>query len=138
VRVQGGTIRLSQKNTGALFEPPDNICLHLKNINKEGELNVGSVADEFPLTANSGKITLLNIATLIRLSPSAAARTLKRAATFRHWATGILRYYTPAGYAIDRKRMENGAFLNDGYFERLNEEIHAIRLSERWLYQTNN
>ena len=37
---------------------------------------------------------------------------------------------------IDRKRMENGAFLDEDYFERLLEEIREIRLSERRLYQT--
>jgi hypothetical protein len=36
---------------------------------------------------------------------------------------------------IDRKRMENGAFLDDDYFERLLEEIREIRLSERRFYQ---
>jgi hypothetical protein len=40
VRVQDGTIWLSQKNIGALFETSsDNVGLHLKNIFKEGELN---------------------------------------------------------------------------------------------------
>lgn len=32
---------------------------------------------------------------------------------------------------MDRKRMENGAFLGEDYFERLLEEIREIRLSER-------
>ena len=31
--------------------------------------------------------------------------------------------------------MENGAFFDEDYFERLLEEIHEIRLSERRLYQ---
>lgn len=36
---------------------------------------------------------------------------------------------------IDRKRMENGAFLDEDYFEDLLEEIREIRLSERRFYQ---
>jgi hypothetical protein len=36
---------------------------------------------------------------------------------------------------MDRKRMENGAFLGEDYFERLLEEIREIRLSERRFYQ---
>jgi len=31
--------------------------------------------------------------------------------------------------------MENGAFLDEDYFERLLEEIREIRLSERRFYQ---
>ena len=39
------------------------------------------------------------------------------------------------GYVLDRKRMENGVFLGEDYFERLLEEIREIRLSERRFYQ---
>jgi hypothetical protein len=59
----------------------------------------------------------------------------KRATAFRQWATGVLRDFTLHGYVMDRKRMENGAFLDDDYFERLLEEIREIRLSERRFYQ---
>ena len=48
---------------------------------------------------------------------------------------GVLRDYTLWGYVMDRKRIENGAFLDDDYFERLLEEIREIRLSERRFYQ---
>jgi hypothetical protein len=59
----------------------------------------------------------------------------RRATAFRQWATGVLRDYTLRGYVMDRKRMENGAFLGEDYFERLLEEIREIRLSERRFYQ---
>ena len=59
----------------------------------------------------------------------------KRATAFRQWATGVLRDFTLRGYVMDRKRMENGAFLDEDYFERLLEEIREIRLSERRFYQ---
>jgi len=59
----------------------------------------------------------------------------KRATAFRQWAKGVLRDYTLRGYVLDRKRMENGAFLDEDYFERLLEEIREIRLSERRFYQ---
>ncbi len=35
---------------------------------------------------------------------------------------------------IGRKRMENGALLDEDYFERLLEEIREIRLSEHRFY----
>jgi len=39
------------------------------------------------------------------------------------------------GYVLDKKRMENGVFLGEDYFERLLEEIREIRMSERRFYQ---
>ena len=36
---------------------------------------------------------------------------------------------------IDKKRMENGTFINEDYFEHLLAEIREIRLSERRFYQ---
>ena len=36
---------------------------------------------------------------------------------------------------LDRKRLGNGTFLGEDYFERLLSEIREIRLSERHLYQ---
>jgi hypothetical protein len=53
---------------------------------------------------------------------------LVRATQFRQWATQILREYAIKGYVLDHKRMENGAFLDEDYFEHLLEEIREIRL----------
>lgn len=39
------------------------------------------------------------------------------------------------GYVIDKKRMENGSFIGEDYFEHLLAEIREIRLSERRFYQ---
>lgn len=39
------------------------------------------------------------------------------------------------GYIIDKKRMENGLFFDEDYFENLLAEIREIRLSERRFYQ---
>jgi hypothetical protein len=58
-----------------------------------------------------------------------------RATQFRQWATQVLREFAIKGYVLDKKRMENGSFLGEDYFERLLEEIREIRLSERRLYQ---
>ena len=58
-----------------------------------------------------------------------------RATQFRQWATSVLREYAIRGYVLDRKRMENGTFLDEVYFEHLLAEIREIRLSERRFYQ---
>jgi hypothetical protein len=52
VRVQDGTIWLSQKNMGLLFDTtPENVLMHLKNIFAEQELAEDSVAKVFLATA---------------------------------------------------------------------------------------
>jgi hypothetical protein len=58
-----------------------------------------------------------------------------RATQFRQWATAVLRQFAIRGYVLDKKRMENGAFLTIDYFEHLLAEIREIRLSERRFYQ---
>lgn len=48
VRVQDGTIWLSQKNMAAIFDTSsDNIGLHLKNIYSEKELSEKSTTEDF-------------------------------------------------------------------------------------------
>ena len=61
----------------------------------------------------------------------------KRATEFRQWSTAVLRDFAIRGYVIDRKRMENGTFLNEDYFEHLLAEIREIRLSERRLFKSD-
>lgn len=136
VRVQDGTIWLSQKQMGSLFDTSsDNIGLHLKNIFKEEELSQDSVTEEFSVTASDGKNYRVKHYNLDAIIAVGYRVNSKRATAFRQWATGVLRDYTLHGYLIDRKRMENGAFLDEDYFERLLEEIREIRLSERRFYQ---
>lgn len=136
VRVQDGTIWLSQKNMSELFTTSsDNIGLHLKNIFSEGELSVAAVAEEFSVTAADGKNYTVKHYNLDAVIAVGYRVNSNRATAFRQWATGVLRDYTLRGYVMDQKRMENGAFLGEDYFERLLEEIREIRLSERRFYQ---
>jgi len=58
-----------------------------------------------------------------------------RAVQFRRWATNILKEFSKKGYIIDRKRMENGTFFDEDYYDTLLAEIREIRLSERRFYQ---
>jgi hypothetical protein len=136
VRVQDGTIWLSQKQMGLLFDTSsDNIGLHMKNIFNEEELVAESVTEEFSVTAADGKIYRVKHYNLDAIIAAGYRVNSKRATAFRQWATSVLRDYALRGYLIDKKRMENGAFLGEDYFERLLEEIREIRLSERRFYQ---
>jgi len=139
VRVQDGTIWLSQKNIASLFDTSaDNISLHLKNIYSEDELNEKSTTEDFSVVQIEGtrevkrNVKHYNLDAIIAVGYRVNS---KRATAFRQWATGVLRDYALRGYLLDRKRMENGAFLNEDYFEHLLEEIREIRLSERRFYQ---
>lgn len=59
VRVQDGTIWLSQKNMGLLFETtPENVLMHLKNIFAEKELAEDSVAKVFLATAAKRRVPM--------------------------------------------------------------------------------
>ncbi|HOG06124.1 MAG: virulence RhuM family protein [Paludibacter sp.] len=136
VRVQDETIWLSQKLMAALFDcSTDNISLHLKNIFKENELDEDSVTEEFSVTASDGKNYNTKHYNLDAIIAVGYRVNSKRATTFRQWATSVLRDYAIRGYVIDKKRMENGTFLGEDYFEHLLAEIREIRLSERRFYQ---
>lgn len=136
VRVQDETIWLSQKLMATLFDcSTDNISLHLKNIFNENELNESSVTEEFSVTASDGKNYKTKHYNLDAIIAVGYRVNTKRATAFRQWATSILRDYAIRGYVIDKKRMENGSFLGEDYFEHLLAEIREIRLSERRFYQ---
>jgi hypothetical protein len=136
VRVQNETIWLSQKLMGVLFDcSTDNISLHLKNIFRENELEENSVTEEFSVTASDGKTYKTKHYNLDAIIAVGYRVNSKRATAFRQWATSVLRDYAIRGYVIDKKRMENGTFLGEDYFEHLLAEIREIRLSERRFYQ---
>jgi len=136
VRVQRDTLWLSQKLMARLFDcSADNISLHLKNIFKEQELDEISVTEDFSVTASDGKVYKTKHYNLDAIIAVGYRVNSKRATAFRQWATSVLRDFALRGYIIDQKRMENGAFLGQDYFEHLLAEIREIRLSERRFYQ---
>ena len=81
-----------------------------------------------------GKTILLNYNLDAVISVGYRANSV-RATQFRQWATNVLRQFTIKGFVLDRKRMENGSFVGEDYFEHLLAEIREIRLSERRFYQ---
>jgi hypothetical protein len=109
--------------------------MHLKNIFKENELDENSVTEEFSVTESDGKTYNTKHYNLDAIIAVGYCVNSKRATAFRQWATSVLRDYAIRGYVIDKKRMENGTFLGEDYFEHLLAEIRKIRLSERRFYQ---
>jgi len=136
VRFQNETVWLTQKLMATVFDcSTDNISLHLKNIFKEGELDEQSVVEDFSVTAADGKNYQTKHYNLDAIIAVGYRVNSKRATQFRQWATQVLREFAIKGYVLDRKRLENGSFLGEDYYERLLEEIREIRLSERRFYQ---
>ena len=113
----------------------DNIGLHLKNIFKSGELIEDSVTEKISATAADGKNYLTKFYNLDAIISVGYRVNSIRATQFRQWCTYVIRQFSLRGYVIDRKRMENGTFINEDYFEHLLAEIREIRLSERRFYQ---
>ena len=135
-RYEDETIWLSQKLMAQLFDVDiRTVNEHLKNIFKSGELKEDSVIRKFRITAADGKNYNTNFFNLDAIISVGYRVNSVRATQFRQWATQVLREFAIKGYVLDKKRMENGTFLGEDYFERLLEEIREIRLSERRFYQ---
>ena len=126
----------TQKAMGMLFDcSTDNIGLHLKNIFASGELVKDSVTEKISATASDGKNYMTQFYNLDAVISVGYRVNSIRATQFRQWATSVLREFAIRGYVLDKKRMENGSFLGEDYFEHLLAEIREIRLSERRFYQ---
>ena len=126
----------TQKAMAQLFDcSTDNIGLHLKNIFKSGELQEDSVTEKFSATASDGKNYLTKFYNLDAIISVGYRVNSTRATQFRQWCTFVLHQFAIRGYVIDKKRMENGSFIGEDYFEHLLAEIREIRLSERRFYQ---
>ena len=135
-RYEDETIWLSQKLMAQLFEVSiPTINEHLKNIFEDGEVNENSVIRKFRITASDGKSYYTNFYNLDAIISVGYRVNSVRATQFRQWATGVLKEFAIKGYVLDKKRLENGSFLGEDYFEHLLEEIREIRLSERRFYQ---
>ena len=133
------TIWATQKAMAILFDcSTDNISLHLKNIFNSNELDSNSTAEKISVVQREGDRDVKRTTTFYNLDAviSVGYRVNSlRATQFRQWTTNIIRQFAIRGYVIDKKRMENGSFIGQDYFEHLLAEIREIRLSERRFYQ---
>ena len=133
------TIWATQKAIAALFGcSVDNVALHLKNIYEAGELQSERTSEKISVVQQEGtrmvhrEPIFYNLDAIISVGYRVNSH---RATQFRKWATAVLGQFTIRGYVLDRKRMENGSFIGEDYFEHLLAEIREIRLSERRFYQ---
>ena len=139
VKFENGDLWLTQKAMSELYNcSPDNIGLHLKNIYNDLELDQNSTTEDFSVVQKEGirevtrKLKYYNLDAVISVGYRVNS---DRAIQFRRWATNILKEFSKKGYIIDKKRMTNGAFFDEDYYDSLLAEIREIRLSERRFYQ---
>ena len=136
VYYKDNTVWCTQKAMAVLFDVGvPAISKHLKNIFDEGELIENRVISKMETTASDGKNYQTKYYSLDAVISVGYRVNSIRATQFRQWATSILREFAIRGYVLDKKRMENGSFLGEDYFEHLLAEIREIRLSERRFYQ---
>ena len=130
------TIWATQKAIAQLFDIDRTVVSkHLKNIFESSELLQDSVCVKFAHTAEDGKTYNTQFYNLDAIISVGYRVNSVRATQFRQWCTFVLRQFAIRGYVLDRKRMENGSFIGEDYFEHLLAEIREIRLSERRFYQ---
>jgi hypothetical protein len=139
VKFSDETVWLSQKMIAKLFEVNvATINEHIKNIYKNNELVESSTIRNFLIVQKEGvrnikrNIEFYNLDVIISVGYRVNS---KRATEFRIWATNVLKEFAIKGYVLDKKRLENGTFLNQEFFDNLVEEIREIRVSERNFYQ---
>ena len=138
-RYEQETVWLTQKLLAELFAVDvRTVSEHLKNIYESDELERAATLRKFRTVQTEGhrevarNIDFYNLDAIISVGYRVNS---VRATQFRQWATGVLREFAIKGFVLDKKRLENGTFLNEDYFERLLAEIREIRISERKFYQ---
>jgi hypothetical protein len=139
VRYEDETIWLSQRMMAELFDVDvRTINEHLQNLFNSNEIEKNSTIRNFRIVQTEGtrqverNVDFYNLDAIISVGYRVNS---VRATQFRQWATQILKQFAIRGYVIDKKRLENGTFLGENYFEHLLSEIREIRLSERRFYQ---
>ena len=139
VRFQEEMLWLTQPLICQLFDVSKaTVSEHLSNIYKTGELSADATVRKFRTVRKEGdrdverNLEYYNLEAIIAVGYRVNSQ---RATDFRRWATRVLRDFAIRGYVLDKDRLENGRFLGEDYFDRLIEEIQAIRMSERRFYQ---
>ncbi len=127
----------TQKAMAVLFDcSADNIGLHLKNIYDTNELNKEATTEKISVVQQEGAREVRRNTLFYNLDAiiSVGYRVNSiRATQFRQWCTCVIRQFSLRGYIIDKKRMENGSFIGEDYFEHLLAEIREIFVCNTFL-----
>jgi hypothetical protein len=130
-RYEDETVWLSQKLMATLFDVEvPTVNEHLKNIFSSGELDRKATLRKFRTVQTEGSreversIDFYNLDAIISVGYRVNS---KRATQFRQWATQVLKEFAVKGYVLDRKRLENGTFLDGCHVSQSSQSRSGAR-----------
>jgi hypothetical protein len=133
VRLEAETVWLTQAAMAGLYQTtPQNVTLHIRNIYKEGELQLQATCKEYLQVRQEGSRQIRRQLKHYNLDMIIAVGYRIRShlgTQFRIWATQRLREYIVKGFTLDDERLKQGGGGN--YFEELLARIRDIRASEK-------
>ncbi len=140
MRYEDENIWLTQKMMATLYDVDvRTINEHLKKLFADGELEEGEpTLRKFRIVQDEGGRQVSRETWHYNLQAIVAVGfkvNNSRAVQFRKWAGQIVKDYTIQGWTMDVERLKKGHLFTDDYFERQQEVIREIRLSERKFYQ---
>ncbi|MBO4778479.1 MAG: virulence RhuM family protein [Bacteroidales bacterium] len=107
VRLDEDTVWLSQAQMAELFQTtPQNITLHIRNVYKEGELEILSTCKDFLQVQKEGNRIVKRVQKLYNLDViiSVGYRVKSmRGTQFRQWALKVLKDYLLKGYSVNQR-----------------------------------
>jgi len=137
VRLEGGTVWLSQKLISELFQVAvHTVNEHIKNIYAEGEVPNEATIRNFRIVQKEGSrevsrdVEFYNLDLIMAVGFRVRS---ERGIQFRQWATEKLKEYIVKGFVIDNERLKEPGGLD--CFDDLLEQIRDIRASEKRFYQ---
>jgi prophage maintenance system killer protein len=109
VRLDAETVWLTQKQMAMLFDKDsDTVGLHIRNIFKEGELEMNSTTEESSVVQIEGQRSVRRLIKYYNLdviiSVGYRVKSL-RGTQFRIWATSVLKEHLVKGYTANEKRL---------------------------------
>lgn len=140
MRYEDENIWLTQKMMAALYDVDvRTINEHLQKVFADGELlDDSATIRNFRIVQAEGERHVSRDTKHYNLQAIIAVGfkvNNPRAVQFRKWASQIVKDYTIQGWTMDVERLKKGHLFTDEYFERQQEVIREIRLSERKFYQ---
>ena len=130
-----GSVWMNQNQLAELFDTSvPNVCMHIANVLKEGELQRNSVIKNYLTTAADGKNYEVTFYSLEMIMAIGFRVRSKRGTQFRIWANQHLTEFLVKGFTMDDERLKNPNGRPD-YFDELLERIREIRASEKRFYQ---
>ena len=137
VRLQGGSVWLTQRQIAALYEVSvPTVNEHLGNALEEGEIEAERTVRNCRIVQTEGLRDVRRDVDHYSLEAVLAVGyrvRSPRGVQFRQWATERLREYLVKGFTLDDERLKRGP--DDGYFEELLARIRDIRSSERMFWR---